>query len=196
MLLDIAFGVLLGSYFSVAYFDTTIWVIVLGVVCALLPDIDFVFEYLYSKNRRFSFLRKLAHRGILHTPMFYIAVAGILFLSKVSIILIVMFLIGVTFHLLHDLFVLGRGVMVAFPFSNYRLKLFPDNGSDGYLRKKILWWDETKTPLYTYNDYVVNDNNLHNENWIHIWYMKPNWFLFSELLLMVVFVYCTIAFFF
>lgn len=185
MLLDISFGYLLGKYFAINFFDQNFYVLIicLGIIFSLLPDLDFVkIKY---------------HRGVLHTPAFYIFLSlGIFYFDSY---IAYMFLAGTMFHLIHDLFVLGRGVMIFYPFSKKRLKIFPDNGQDGYLDKKILWWDESKDKLYSsdikedikeevskynFNSASNNSNNenlrLDNPDWISTWYFRPNLFLFIE----------------
>jgi hypothetical protein len=187
MLLDIAFGLFLGKYFSVTYFNNEVFIIYLGVFFALLPDIDFITNYSYNKTKK-SFLKKFVHRGVIHTPIFYISLALLFlvlsYIFNFSPTLIWMFLIGTMYHLFHDLIVIGRGIMIFYPFSKYRLKIFPDNGRDGYLKTKILWWNEDSTPKYT----NVETQSLDNHNWIKTWYFRPNIFLFSETLFALIFV--------
>lgn len=182
MFLDIAFGLALGKYFSINYFQNDPAIIALGVVFALLPDLDFIAEYFYNKYKK-EFLKKFIHRGIIHTPALYIFIATFFALLNFNQQIIHMFLIGTLYHLFHDLFVLGRGVMIFYPLSSSRLKVFPDNGSDGYLKEKLIWWNEDKMSVYKFE----NINSLHSENWVKVWYLRPNLFLFAELLLTIVF---------
>jgi hypothetical protein len=139
----------------------------LGVLFALLPDIDFIVHYF---SRRVSIF---GHRGVTHTPFVYILITAALYLFGIDTNIVAMFFIATMFHLVHDVFVIGRGIMIIYPFSVKRLKLFPDNGGAGYLPQRYLWWDESRTPLYMFN-------TLHNDNWIKDWYLRWNVFVVVE----------------
>lgn len=169
MLLDITFGLFIGKFFGIG---------ILGVIFSLLPDIDFIF-----KSKVFS------HRGVIHTPIFYILICIILTAEDIPSNIIIAFIIGTMFHLFHDLFVLGRGVMILYPFSKYRLKIFPDNGKDGYLKQKILWWNEEDTPKYAEHIGTENSSGLDNKHWIKIWYLRPNLFVVTETVLAFLFLF-------
>lgn len=158
MLLDITFGLFLGKVFNIGF---------IGIIFSLLPDIDFLF-----KSKKFS------HRGILHTPIVYILISILLFLSGISEKIIFAFLIGTMFHLFHDLFVLGHGIMPLYPISKKRLKIFPDDGYDGYLKEKILWWNPEE--INKIREKFNFKENTSKESWIKIWYLKPNKFLIIE----------------
>ncbi len=182
MFLDIAFGLFLGKYFSVNYFDNNLYIIFLGVFFALLPDLDFITNYVYDKTKN-KYLKPFVHRGIIHAPTLYIFLAIISYLLNFNPLIIWMFLIGTIYHLIHDLFVLGRGVMIFYPITKYRLKFFPDNGKDGYLKEKILWWNEGEIPKYE----LTTSDSLHSNSWIKTWYFRPNIFLFTEISLTILF---------
>lgn len=184
MFLDIAFGLFLAKYYSIS--------IILGIFFALLPDIDFIPEYFYNKTKS-KYLKMFAHRGILHTPIIYLLIACILFVLNFNLIIIKVFLLGTLYHLFHDLFVLGRGIMIFYPFSKKRLKIFPDDGADGYLKNKLLWWDENLSPKYDFEIVTAQTSQLHNDNWIRTWYFRPNMFLFSEILLTILFIFLFIS---
>lgn len=173
MLLDIAFGLYAGKYFGYKF---------LGVVLTLLPDVDFITDYLYNKKRT-RILKLFSHRGLLHTPFLYICIAVVLFLLNFDIKIIFLFLTCSLFHLTHDLFVLGRGIMVLYPFSKNRLKLFPDDGKTGYLKKKYLWWNEDTEPKFS-----KTENSLDSNSWIKDWYFRPNLFLFIETSFAILFI--------
>ena len=167
MLLDISLGLFLGKVFNIGF---------LGIIFSLLPDIDFLF-----KSKQFS------HRGIFHTPIIYILIALLLFISGINTQIIFAFLVGTFFHLFHDLFVIGNGIMPLYPFSKNRLKIFPDNGYDGYLSKKILWWNE-KDKEETRKKYNFTENTK-KESWIKVWYLRPNIFVITETSLAVLFLF-------
>jgi hypothetical protein len=185
MLLDIAFGLFLGKTFGLTW---------LGALFTLLPDIDFFFPKSIKKTTLFT------HRGITHTPVLYLSIGIVLYLLTNNASLVVLFLVCTFFHLTHDLFVIGRGVMVAWPFSNKRLKIFPNNHTTGYLGRLFVWWDEEDTPMYTELSYMPNEKKkllglpetMENDNWFRDWYLRLNLFLFTEIGLSVLFftLYC------
>lgn len=179
MLLDIAFGLFAGNYFGYK---------VIGVLLALLPDIDFITHYFYIRKNS-KLLKPFSRQGNLHTPFLYICIIGVLHLMNFDTKFIYLFLICITFHLIHDLFVLGRGVMILYPYSKNRLKLFPDDGKTGYLKKKYLWWNEDMEPKYSN---IIKDD-FDNRNWIRDWYFRPNLFLIIETSLAIILIFFTFA---
>lgn len=119
----------------------------------------------------------------------YICIIGVLHLMNFDTKFIYLFLICITFHLIHDLFVLGRGVMILYPYSKNRLKLFPDDGKTSYLKKKYLWWNEDMEPKYSN---IIKDD-FDNRNWIRDWYFRPNLFLIIETSLAIILIFFTFA---
>lgn len=182
MFLDIAFGLLIGTHIAYAYFGGSFVVVLLGVVVTLLPDVDFAFHYLHLRYPQSRLFKTMSHRGIVHTPVFLAALMCLAWLLSIPMPFIALLLVGFCFHLMHDVFVLGRGVMVFYPLSQKRLKLFPDNGRGGYLPEKILWWDERETPIYTNGGKA----SMYSESWIADWYFRFNVFVVIETLIGIV----------
>ncbi len=79
MFLDIATGILL-SIGANWYFGTelTFWLILLGVVFVLFPDIDFLIEMVRHGNVGGKVIRE--HREITHFPLIYVPLIVLAFL--------------------------------------------------------------------------------------------------------------------
>lgn len=109
MPLDIGVGILLSlgvaEYFGV---EATPLFILLGIACALLPDIDII---------TIPLLGKWYHRTHTHFPIVYIplAVLAFVFLAPAYAVL---FTLGVYAHLIHDTIGIGHGIAWLWPFSN------------------------------------------------------------------------------
>ena len=112
MFLDIGAGILLailtGKLFNLPL--TTLFVVI-GVVFALLPDIDFIFlpiKKWFSKDSH-------RHRSFLHYPLLYIPVGIVIFLFFDKT-LAVLFGLCSLMHFIHDSIGIGWGVQWFYPF--------------------------------------------------------------------------------
>jgi hypothetical protein len=75
MFLDVGVGILTAIFAS--YFfsvDLSLWLVIFGILCALLPDADFL--YFYPKRHDTKYDHK--HRDIIHYPLLFLPVGTIL----------------------------------------------------------------------------------------------------------------------
>ncbi len=142
MFLDIKLGILwaflLGVIFSEPF---TLGWFLLGIVFALLPDLDFWIEY--AKRGTVGGTVLGAHRTLFHNPLPYLLIATL-----------VLYFFGTAWatmgHLIHDTAGMGFGVRWLWPFSKKLYKVFSDKeGGIHYdmAHLKITSWDpeEIKT---------------------------------------------------
>lgn len=180
MFLDIKLG--LGWAFLVAIFFekmiTPEWLIA-GVVFALLPDLDFWFEYI----KRGTVGGKVIdlHRTLFHAPLIYIPVA--LFIGTYfGPAWMTLFALGVFGHFIHDSMGMGYGVRWLWPFTTSWYKFF--SGKDGEIHYDlnhffVSWSDEEMKKLVAERG---------NDNWIkeNIGYMRRHWFSILFKLIVVI----------
>jgi hypothetical protein len=95
----------------------------LGVLFALLPDIDFVVEYLARGT--VGGKRLGAHRVLTHTPLLFVPVGFALFFWLGAAVA-ALFALGVIGHFLHDARGMGYGYRLFYPFDRHFYKFFSD----------------------------------------------------------------------
>lgn len=111
MPLDIGIGLILGtSLFSVVDMGY-VQCLVLGVTAMLLPDIDFIIAFIRKRTIPHS-----DHRDLLHAPLLFIPVAGVLG-SLICWQVGVLFMIGALLHFIHDSIGIGWGVRWLYPLT-------------------------------------------------------------------------------
>ncbi len=169
MLLDIKLGLAWAILVALVFEETiTLGWLAAGIAFALLPDLDFWFEYL----RRGTVGGKVIdlHRTLLHAPLTYIPVAlGIGHLAGTA--WMTLFVLGVLGHHIHDSMGMGYGVRWLWPFSTRWFKLF--SAKDGELHYDfdhlfVSWSDEEIRALVARrgNDtWLTEDIRYHREHW-------------------------------
>lgn len=163
MFLDIGIGILLSIFISWYFkYKLAFLFIASGIVFSLLPDIDFLIEFLRHKSVGGKVIRE--HREITHYPLFYIPIV-ILVLFLFGKMWALFFILAVFFHFLHDSIGIGWGIKWLYPFSKKSYKFFCEK--DGRLSKRfIISWeqDELKSVVEQYGD----------PNWIKNIYLRPS----------------------
>lgn len=169
MFLDIKLG-LVWAFLVAIYFGKVItpeW-LMMGIVFALLPDLDFWLEYI----KRGTVGGKVIdlHRTLLHAPLTYIPIA--LFIGTYfGPAWMTLFALGVFGHHIHDSVGMGYGVRWLWPFSTHWYKFF--SGKDGEIHYDfnhflVSWTEEEMQEL-------VHERG--NDTWLKedIGYMRRHW---------------------
>ncbi len=180
---DIANGVfatlLAGGIVGV---DLSCWHFLLGILMAMLPDLDAVPELFIRGNVAATSEYVHDHRDFLHYPILFIlfGVLSIYFLPFWGWV----FLIATTLHFINDFYGTGWGVALFWPITNRRYKLL---GRRANLLKYILlengMWnrltnDERKLRFVVswshseLSDYI---RRYGEKNWIEKYYLTLNW---------------------
>jgi hypothetical protein len=149
MFMDIGFGILLSIGASLV-FDAPLTpaLLALGIISALLPDIDMLW---FGIGRLLGSGRQ-DHRSFTHYPLLYIPAVGILYAFFGGLVASVV-AAGVALHLIHDTTGLGWGIAWLAPFSYHKYRLLPVPAGDGrwirnyYLRPGIIAYLEYGTLL-------------------------------------------------
>lgn len=171
MPLDIGIG-LLGALLQ-AHFgheDVTAGLLVLGAIFALLPDVDF----LVSGLRKGSFFKvDHTHRDLLHHPVPYIAVGGLIvwFLAPQYTLLFIALSLA---HFVHDSMGVGWGIPWLSPLSDGFGKLFVrrDNSPSWV---SVVWWNRRE------RDHLIQKH--HDPNWNKNIYFRISKVSVAELIL-------------
>ena len=176
----------LFSLFTATFFDIPLtwqWV-VLGMLFALLPDIDFFVEFLQRGTVGGKTLG--AHRVLTHVPLLFV-IPGIALWYFFGIPLAILFALSITWHFLHDSHAMGYGYRMFYPFSPKFYKFFSDREGDYHYDFKhfFMGWsqDEVRVLHQKYgNDHWIQDHLRHHAN---TWYRPV-----VTLLLVSVILYC------
>jgi hypothetical protein len=162
MFLDIGagilFSILIGSIFDVHI--SSLWIF-FGILSSLLPDIDML---MYFTNTKFLKKEVKDHRSFTHFPIVYLPI-GIFVYALFGIPTATLFYVTVYFHLIHDTFWLGWGVVWFWPYSSRKFKFFPDK--DGKISSQfLLTWTKDE------EHYIIK--KYHNPHWVRDFYLRPN----------------------
>ncbi len=167
MILDIAIGLILGTYFSTAEGLNYIFVVLVIVFC-LLPDTD-IFYFLFKK-----YVIKvdiIDHRSWIHYPIIYFPIYLLIFsiesFSNLNHQISTIFGLAIVWHFLHDTLFIGWGVMWGWPFSKRKYKIFPDK--DGQVTSKLLlsWLPEDE-------ERIIKWSGGSKDGWLRHYYLKFN----------------------
>ncbi len=164
MLLDIALGIFTALGLATATgVKASLLLVVIGVVFALLPDIDFILYCILHPKKAFS-RSSHEHRNTLHYPLLYIPIGSIVVWSIFELIghsglfMSILFMIASLLHFIHDSIGIGFGVLWLYPFSKthyaflYRCSL-KDTGEN----KNWKW-------LYTWTFEEMKETSQQEEN--------------------------------
>ncbi len=159
MFLDLGVAILISIGITKFFAVPLSFVLLLfALVSALLPDSD-IFYYTYQKyvNKKKVF----NHRSFLHYPLLYIIPAVVI--TSISLPLGLIFSLCIIFHLLHDTFFLGWGVVWLWPFKETRYKCFPDRDGKITLLPLVTWEKNEDEKMFT---------NYHNTHWVRDFYFR------------------------
>lgn len=161
MPLDIGVGILLSlgvaEWFGV---PATPWLVLFGVLCALLPDSDIL---------TLPLLGKWHHRMHTHYPLLYLPLFAAAFIV-VEPLYAWIFMLGILAHLIHDTFGIGWGIAWIWPFSARRFLLFPSEikATRGVL---ATWQPGGRPPVESTNA---------SAHWVRHYYLRPNRLAYIE----------------
>ena len=115
MLADIGIGIfsaiIASKFFQV---KITLLVVLIGIAFALLPDMDFLVEWIKRKKMPGKFSHE--HRNLFHFPLLYVPV-GLFVTFWFGWIYLFLFVFNSLLHFLHDSFGIGWGIKWLYPFS-------------------------------------------------------------------------------
>lgn len=155
MPLDVGVGLILGVLLSQASTLPYSWCLLIGVIAALLPDIDYVWSFIHPKRKTDT-----THRDLLHYPLLFIPAVGLLGLlmsRQISVILMA----GAFAHFVHDSFGVGFGLKWLFPLTrkSYMFLFQASTPRNKTMPKKLLYaWDDkeraTMIKQYGYSNWI------------------------------------------
>lgn len=139
MPLDIAVGIFLAIGFTgFFHHELTRTIIAASIACTLLPDFDFIVEWLRHGSVGGKVIRE--HREISHFPLTFIPVVFIVWLA-LGQFWAALFGSAILFHFLHDSVGIGWGIKWWWPFSKKAYKFFSEkNGS--FSRRFLISWNK------------------------------------------------------
>ena len=174
------FAVLIAAY--IYQIEVLYWHILLGIGCALIPDIDAISELIRRGRVSASAIHLRDHRTFLHYPIFSLPLAliGIIFFGYAGVI----FGVAVLLHLMNDLYGTGWGIAIGWPWSGRHLKIFGRrvNRTKKHLKETEDWyhispsdrklrlvvcWSADELPKYI--------QRWGYEKWIERTYLHLNW---------------------
>lgn len=165
MLMDIGVGILLarwvGDIYGVVVAPSLIF---LGIVFAILPDMDFLLTKIPA-------IRKIIgeHRSATHYPAVHVVLGCMVFLMFGKIIATLYF-VCVFYHLVHDTFFLGWGIKWLWPFSHLTLSIFHDHNHR--ISLNILMWTPAQESEIK--------KQYANPDWMRDFYFRPSIIAFME----------------
>ncbi len=176
MPLDIAIGIFSSIFISQIFsLQLTPWLTILGILFSLSPDLDMI---VYLLNRGNS-VNAHHHRDLLHFPIIFIIIAGIIYLM-ISQPLGILFLLSTLLHLIHDSIGVGFGVQWLWPFDrhNYAFFYLCDPAHKGIPRKIFYKWDQAGVDeaIKRYGD----------EDWVKDIYFKLHPYALAEYFTLIV----------
>ncbi len=183
MLLDIGVGILLGLWLGPG--DQTSSVL-LGILFTLLPDIDVLIYFLI---KRFGSKTFKDHREILHYPLPYLAIGGILVLI-ISPAWLPLFIAASMVQFIHDSVGIGWGIPWLYPFSRKYFKFFYqyDLKRAGQSQKTVWAWSkqEQHELLDKYGDPEWHKHTFHFIKYAPWWHLfEASVFLVALVLLYI-----------
>ncbi|MEI9966249.1 MAG: metal-dependent hydrolase [Candidatus Moraniibacteriota bacterium] len=161
MFKDILLGILWAFLVSTLFhFPLTFSWVLLGILFALLPDIDFFVEYF--KRGTVGGKTLGAHRMLTHIPLLFVPLGLILFFLFGSAVTL-LFALGIIGHFLHDSRGMGYGYRFFYPFDKHFYKFFSDSeGHVSYAARDFLRrWSESE--VRTLHQRFGNDNWIRDD---------------------------------
>lgn len=130
-LLDVISGIVIAHIVGFFYgFEPTATHLFIGIACALLPDLDFLYHYVKTRETSAYKAHPYDHREGLHYPLLFIPIGSVLFFAIFGPVYATFFCLGALSHFLHDSVGIGWGIKWLYPLVKKNYKFFCDkNGS-------------------------------------------------------------------
>ncbi len=175
MLLDIGLGILIPITLSKIFgFELSNSFIYFGILFSLLPDIDFIIHKLFLPKT--SSEKDHLHREILHFPILYIFIGGILvYIFNQNLLLL--FIICSLFHFIHDSIGIGWGIQWFYPFNKTYYQFF-------YTANKNMNW----SLIYKYKPEELDSlvEKYGDKDWFKKIYLSFHPYSFFELIIFII----------
>jgi hypothetical protein len=176
MLLDIALGIFTAVGVGwMMEMDVTGWMVVFGIIVALLPDADFVWHVLRSKKNH---AWDHEHRELLHVPLVYIPFGTVITFFALGGVWTVIFAVASLTHFLHDSIGIGWGVQWLRPFSKRSYKFFAQKDGSFSWQYLVAAWSLAEL------HHVADQHG--NSDWIKDIYLHPSPTLIIEVIGLIV----------
>lgn len=175
---DIIAGIVLAH--TVGYFfgfEPSMLHVLIGIVCALLPDLDFLYHYFKTSEVSAYKGHTRDHREGLHYPLLYIPIGGMCVWVLFGDVWAVLFILGSLSHFLHDSAGIGWGIKWLFPLTANNYKFFCEK--DGTLSKRLVvfWTPQELESIIT----AKGDKDwIRNLFWDPLKEKRFNWLLCME----------------
>ena len=178
MFLDIGLGIIGAIIFSyISHIEISILVLVVSILFALLPDVDFIFKLVKhggTKNIGHE------HRDLLHYPLLYIPI-GFLLIFLFSPNYAYLFVVLSLLHFMHDSIGIGWGILWAYPFSKRYYKFFSEKNGKSSMRLFISWTRKEQQEVSA---------QFGDKNWFRNIYMRPSLISVIEFLFFIFALIC------
>ena len=163
MPLDVGVGLILGVGLSNVTDLAYPLCLLIGIAAALLPDLDFLYQY--AKTRRTP---NTEHRDGLHYPLIVtpiVGLAGWIFNPHVGAVMAA----GTLAHFIHDSIGVGFGIKWLYPFkeNSYLFFFQVKNPANKNMPKQRLYSWNDKERAEAIHKYAYKD-------WIRFLYFRPN----------------------
>jgi hypothetical protein len=160
--LDIGVGIVLALGAAESFgVEATPWLVVFGIACALLPDIDIL---------TIPLLGKWHHRTHTHFPILYVPLSILAFLL-VEPLYATIFTLGVFAHLVHDTFGIEWGIAWLWPFTPRKFLVFPSELKPTH--GVLATWLPSESP-------ERRETAQHASSWVRHYYFRPNLLAYIE----------------
>lgn len=192
---DIGIGLIVSWLVCYVFGVEPTWVhVVFGILFALSPDIDAVFQKLTCGSISAHARNPHDHRSLVHYPLVFVPTGTVLVFAICSaagfgLELVLIFAVGSFLHFVHDSFGIGWGVKWLWPFSkkNYKFFVEKDNSPS---KTFIQSWNPSELseavrlyglpaeiwrPLYLKSPFFVVETLIFSSAlglWINDWFFK------------------------
>lgn len=140
MLADIGLGIFV-ALLAARLFGTelTAQLIGMSVLCALLPDADFIVHAIVHRKMGGKYAH--IHRDLFHYPLLYCVVGGLIAVLFGGVWFFI-FMTASLAHFVHDTMGIGWGIKWAYPFSKKIFKLFSTKEGDLSMSASTSWTEK------------------------------------------------------
>jgi hypothetical protein len=164
-LFDIIAGITLTHLVGLLFgFDPSVTHVLIGIVFALLPDLDFAYHYLRTSQVSAYKGHIEDHRDGLHYPLLYLPIGSGLTWLLFGEEWAVLFFLGSLSHFLHDSVGIGWGIKWLFPFTSKNYKFFCEKDGELSNRLVVSWTQRELTEVISAKG---------DKNWIANLFWKP-----------------------